>query len=118
MPSFRAISDMDWRVLVYMYGTKVANTTELIETVAKMVAMSRISVPISLMNHEIDEVAEIISGVVENCFNRRVTLKRVALDPEFADALGLSDGKGLGHGDYPVVEHNSELRRQVRFEKA
>ena len=57
-----------------------------------MVASSPMPIPISFMNHGVDETAAIIGAVVERCDRDNITLTEIFIDPELADLLGLLDG--------------------------
>lgn len=83
-----------------------------------MVASSPMPIPISFMNHGVDETAAIIGAVVERCDRDNITLTEIFIDPELADLLGLLDGGKLPHGSRPTVRCEAGLGRQVRFQKA
>ena len=55
-----------------------------------MVASSPMPIPISFMNHGVDETAAIIGAVVERCDRDNITLTEIFIDPELADLLGLA----------------------------
>ena len=93
------------------------NTTQLIQMICKVIETSPVPIPIALMNHGVDEAAEIIGGVVERCALRNIALKRVSIDPELAEELGLAEGKEIEHGARPTIHCEPGLGRQVRFEK-
>jgi hypothetical protein len=95
----------------------MANTKELVETICKVIETSRVPIPITLMNHGVDEAAAIIGGVVERCARKSISLRRVFIDPELAAELGLADGKALEHGARPTIHCELGLGRQVRFER-
>ena len=95
----------------------MASTMELVEAICKLVETSPVPVPITLMNHGVDEAAAIIGGVVERCARENIVLARVSIDPELADELGLSEGKVVEHGDCPTIHCELGLGRQVRFER-
>jgi len=95
----------------------MANTAQLIEAICKIIRSSQVPIPITLMNHEVEEAAAIIGGVVERCGHESVALTRVSIDPELAAELGLSDGKVVEHGARPTVHCEPGLGRQVRFER-
>jgi hypothetical protein len=65
----------------------------------------------------VDEAAAIIGGVVERCARESIALKRVSIDPELAEELGLTEGKEIEHGARPTIHCEPRLGRQVRFEK-
>jgi hypothetical protein len=48
----------------------MANTAQLIEMICKVIETSSVPIPITLMNHGVDEAAEIIGGVVERVLVR------------------------------------------------
>ena len=100
-----------------MRVTGMANTRELIAAICKAIATSRVPIPNTLMNHGVDEAAAIIGGVVERCARESIALKRVSIDPELAEELGLTDGKEIEHGVRPTIHCEPGLGRQVRFEK-
>jgi hypothetical protein len=54
---------------------------------------------------------------VEHCARRSIALKRVSIDPELAEELGVTDGKEIEHGARPTIRFEPGLGRQVRFEK-
>ena len=95
----------------------MANTEELIETICKLIETSPVPIPITLMNHGVDEAATIIGGVVERCVRESIVLTRVSIDPELDAELGLTDGKALEHGARPTIHCDLGLGRQVRFER-
>jgi hypothetical protein len=95
----------------------MANTGELIAAICKVIETSRVPIPITLMNHGVEEAAAIIGGVVEHCARGRIALKRVSIDPELAEELGLAEGKEIEHGARPTIHCEPGLGRQVRFEK-
>src|SRR5208337_2802430 len=69
----------------------MASTAELIETICNLIETNPVPIPITLMNHGIDEAAAIIGGVVERCARESLVLTRVSIDPELAAELGLTD---------------------------
>jgi len=95
----------------------MTNTTQLIETICKLIEASQVPIPITLMNHEVEEAAAIIGGVVERCGGKGIDLMQVSLDPELAAELGLSDGNVVEHGARPTIRCEPGLGRQVRFER-
>ena len=96
----------------------MANTPQLIAAICKVVEMSGVPVPITLMNHGVDEAAAIIGGVVERCAGEGIALTRVSIDPELAEELGFTEGKVLEHGARPTIHCEPGLGRSVRFEKS
>jgi hypothetical protein len=96
----------------------MANTAQLIEAICKVIRTSHIPIPITLMNHDVEEAAAIIGGVVERCGHERVALTRVSIDPELAAELGLPDGKVVEHGARPTIHCEPGLGRQVLFERS
>jgi hypothetical protein len=95
----------------------MANTMELVETICKLIETGPVPIPITLMNHGVDEAAAIIGGVVERRAREGTALRRVSIDPELAAELGLTEGKALEHGARPTIHWELGLRRQVRFER-
>ncbi len=96
----------------------MATTTELAQAIGTLVATTAQVVPITLMNHNVDEAAEIIAAVAERCSAVGMTLTRIFVDPELGSELGLKDGTRLTHAGRPVVVYEPGLARQLRFEKA
>jgi hypothetical protein len=96
----------------------MTTTAELIEGVYTLIASSPMPIPIAFMNHGVDETAAIIGAVVERCAKGNVVLTEIFIDPEFAELLGLVDGRQLPHGSRPIVRCEDQLGRQVRFQKA
>jgi hypothetical protein len=95
----------------------MANTAQLIEAICKLIKTGQIPIPITLMNHGVEEVAVIIGGVVERCGHESVALTRVSIDPELAAELGLTEGRVVEHGARPIIHCEPGLGRRVRFEK-
>jgi hypothetical protein len=98
-------------------GNGMANTEQLIEAICRVVELSPNPIPIALMNHGVDEAAAIIGGVVERCAGGSIALKRVSIDPELAEELGLTEGEEIEHGARPTIHCEPGLGRQVLFEK-
>jgi hypothetical protein len=98
-------------------AARMANTAQLIEAICKIIRSSEIPIPITLMNHEVEEAASIIGGVVERCGHERVALTRVSIDPEPAAELGLTEGRVVEHGARPIIHCEPGLGRRARFEK-
>jgi hypothetical protein len=96
----------------------MATTAELIETICRLIEANTTPIPITLMNHGIEETAAIIGGVVERCARDSVTVTRIFIDPNLADELGLANGKQLPHGSRPTVQCEAGLGRQVLFQRA
>src|SRR5271163_2760481 len=92
----------------------MANMAELIEAICKLIETSPVPIPITLMNHGVDEAAAIIGGVVERCAREGIALTRVSIDPELAGELGLPEGKVVEHGTRPTIHCEPGLGRQVR----
>ena len=86
--------------------------------ICKVIETSPVPIPITFMNHGVDEAAAIIGGVVERCARGSIALKRVSIDPELAEELGLTEGKEIEHGARPTIHCEPGLGRQVRFERA
>ena len=95
----------------------MANTAQLIEAICKIIRSSEIPIPITLMNHEVEEAASIIGGVVERCGHERVALTRMSIDPEPAAELGLTQGRVAEHGARRIIHCEPGLGRRARFEK-
>jgi hypothetical protein len=95
----------------------MANTAQLIKAICKLIETSPAPVPITLMNHGVDEAAAIVGGVVERCARESIVLTKVSIDPELAAELGLTEGKVVEHGARPTVRCEPGLGRQVRFER-
>jgi hypothetical protein len=81
----------------------MANTAQLIEAICKIIRSSEIPLPITLLNHEVEEAASIIGGVVELCGHERVALTRMSIDPEPAAELGLTQGRVAEHGARRII---------------
>jgi hypothetical protein len=96
----------------------MASTAELVEAIYRLIASSPTPIPITLMNHGVDETAAIIGAVVERCARDNIALTEIFIDPELAELLGLVDGGQLPHGSRPTVRSEAGLGRQVRFQKA
>jgi hypothetical protein len=95
----------------------MANIEQLIEAICRVVELSPGPIPIALMNHGVEDAAAIIGGVVERCARENIALKRVSIDPELAEELGLTEGKDIEHGARPEIHCQPGLGRQVCFEK-
>jgi hypothetical protein len=95
----------------------MANTRELVAAICKVIETSPVPIPITFMNHGVDEAAAIIGGVVERCAHENIALKRVSIAPELAEELGLVEGKVIEHGARPTIHCEPSLGRQVRFER-
>ena len=93
----------------------MASTIELAEALCTMIESSPASIPISLMNHDVNAAAEIIGAVVERCKRVGIDLTCIGMDPELASELGLADGAVIPHGTRPIVQFESGLGRQLRF---
>jgi hypothetical protein len=96
----------------------VASTEELVEAVYRLIASSPTLIPVTLMNHGVDETAAILGAVVERCARGDIALIEIFIDPELAEFLGLANGRPLPHGSGPTVRCEAGLRRQVLFRKA
>jgi hypothetical protein len=96
----------------------MASTTELVEGIYSLIALSPSPPPVTFMNHGVDETASIIGAVVERCGRGNITLTEIFIDPELAELLGLIDGGPLPHGSRPTVRYETGLGRQVRFQKS
>lgn len=93
----------------------MATTNELAEAISTMIASSATSIPVTLMNHRVEEAAEIIGAVIERCAEQDIDLVRIHMDPELALELGLVGGAVLPHGSRPTVQIENGLGRQLRF---
>jgi hypothetical protein len=96
----------------------MASTEELVEGIYRLIASSPTPIPVTLMNHRIDETAAIIGAVVERCARDNIALTEIFIDPDLGELLGLADGGQLPHGSRPTVRCDAGLGRQVRFQKA
>jgi hypothetical protein len=96
----------------------MANRTQLIKTICEVIETSPVPIPITLMNHGVDEAAAIIGGVVERCAHESIALTRVSMDPELATDLGFTEGKVIEHGARPTIHCEPGLGRQVWFERS
>jgi hypothetical protein len=95
----------------------MANTAQTIKAICKLIELSPVPIPITLMNHGIDDAAAIIGGVVERCGCENIALTRVSIDSELAAELGLTEGKVVEHGARPIIHCEPGLGRRVRFER-
>ena len=95
----------------------MANTEEMVEAFCTMIKNTPTAIPITLMNHGVEEAAAIIGAVVERCARDGIPLAAVVIDPELGEELGLVDGKVLEHGGKPAIRWEAGLGRQVRFER-
>ena len=95
----------------------MANAEQLVETIVKLIKTSAAPIPITLMNHGVDEAAAIIGAVVERCAKENIPLATISIDPELGEELGLSDGKVLDHGHSPVIRWQQGRGRQVLFQR-
>jgi hypothetical protein len=81
----------------------MASTAELVEAIYRLIASSPTPIPITLMNHGVDETAAIIGAIVERCAQGNIALVKIFIDPELAEFLGLENGGPLPHGSRPTV---------------
>lgn len=81
----------------------MVTTSELVEGIYSLIASSPTPIPITFMNHEVDETAAIIGAVVERCARDNIALTEIFIDPELAELLGLVDGGQPSHGSRPTV---------------
>jgi hypothetical protein len=95
----------------------MANTEELVEAICSVIQASSIPIPISLMNHGVEEAAAIIGAVVERCARLDIPLATISLDPELGAELGLGNGKILEHGHFPIILWETGLGRQIVFRR-
>jgi hypothetical protein len=95
----------------------VASADELVEAICSVIRVSATPIPISLMNHSVEEAASIIGAVVERCAKLDIALATIFIDPELGSELGLADGKILDHGHSPIVRWKGDLGRQVIFQR-
>jgi hypothetical protein len=96
----------------------MASTAELVEAIYRLIASSPTPIPVTLMNHGVDETAAIIGAVVERCARSDIALVEIFIDPELAKFLGFPNDAPLPHGSRPTVRCESGLGRQVLFRKA
>jgi hypothetical protein len=97
--------------------TEMANTPELVQAICDLIKASTVPIPITLMNHGVDETAAIIGALVERCARDNVTLTAIYIAPELGGELGLVEGKVLDHGSKPTIRWEDGLGRQLRFER-
>lgn len=95
----------------------MATTAELVDAIFKLIEASPTPIPITLMNHDVEETAVIIGAVVERCARGNIALTDIFIDPELGELLGLANGRQLPNGSRPTVRCEVGLGRQVRFEK-
>jgi hypothetical protein len=93
----------------------MADEAELVFVICQLIQSSTTPIPISLMNHGVEEAAAIIGAVVERCSKEGIALAQVCMDPELGLELGLADGMALPHGERPTVHIEEGLGRQVLF---
>jgi hypothetical protein len=94
------------------------STEELVEAIYRLIASSPTPIPVTLMNHGVDETAAMTGAVVERCARDNIALTEIFIDPDLAELLGLVDDGQLPHGSRPTVRCDAGLGRQVRFQKA
>ncbi len=70
----------------------MANTEELIKAICKLIETGPLPIPITLMNHGVDEAAAIIGGVVERCAHESIALTRVCSGVSVFEILRLPSG--------------------------
>jgi hypothetical protein len=95
----------------------MANTAELVQAICELIKASTVPIPITLMNHGVDQTAVIIGAVVDRCASHNVALMNIFIDPDLGEELGLVDGKVLDHGGRPTIRWETGLGRQVRFQR-
>ena len=95
----------------------MASAAELVEAICSVIRVSATPIPISLMNHSVEEAASIIGAVVERCAKFDIALATISIDPELGAELGLADGKILDHGHSPIVRWKRGLGRQLIFQR-
>ena len=88
----------------------MASTEELVEAIYRLIASSPTPIPVTLMNHGVDETAAIIGAVVERCARDNIALTEIFLDPDLAELLGPVDGGQLPHGSRPTVRCDAAQR--------
>jgi hypothetical protein len=93
----------------------MADTAELVEVICAVMKAGAVPLPITLMNHGLDEAAAIIDAIVEQCEHDAVPLSRIFIDPELGRELGLDDGRVLEHGSRPAVCWEAGLGRALRL---
>ena len=84
----------------------MASTEELVEAVYWLIASSPTPIPITLMNHGVDETAAIIGAVVERCARDNIALTEIFIDPELAELLG----SGWMAHILPLVQADGSMR--------
>jgi hypothetical protein len=116
-PAEKACGRPTQRRVLHGRGADMASPAELIQAICKLVETSPVPIPITLMNHGVDEAAAIIGGVVERCPSESIALTRMSIDPELAEELGLTEGKVVEHGARPTIHCERGFGRSVRFER-
>ena len=96
----------------------MADMAELVKAICAAIKACVVPVPVTLMNHGVDEAAAIIGGIVEKCGRDAIPLARIYIDPELGGELGLDDGRILEHGSQPVICWELGLGHALRFETA
>ena len=94
----------------------MADMAELVKAICAMIKAGGVPVPITLMNHGVDEAGAIFGGVVERCEQDAIPLSRIYIDPELGRELGCDDGRILAHGSRPTICWELQLGRAFRFE--
>ena len=61
----------------------MASTEELVKAIYRLIASSPTPIPVTLMNHGVDETAAIIGAVVERCARDNIALTEIFIDPDF-----------------------------------
>ena len=95
----------------------MAHTQQLVETIAKLIKAGTAPIPITLINHGVEEAAAIIGAVVERRAKENIPLATISIDPELGNELGLADGKILDHGHPPIIRWEQRRGRQVLFQR-
>ena len=95
----------------------MANTEELVEAIYTLIETSAVPIPITLMNHGVEETAAIIGAVVERCAQGNIALASIFIDPELGSQLELVEGRALEHGTRPTIRCEPGLGRQVQFQR-
>jgi hypothetical protein len=95
----------------------MANTEELVEAIYRLIASSPTPIPVTLMNHGVDETAAIIGAVVERCARGDIALIEIFIDPDLAEILGLANGRALPHGSGPTSSMRSWARASSAVSK-
>ena len=96
----------------------MASTEELVEAIYRLIASSPTPIPVTLMNHGVDETAAIIGAVVEHCARNNIALTEIFIDPDLAELLGLVERRTAAARVQADVRCDAGLGCHVRFQKA